>query len=69
MTKAFNELGRLTMKGVRQIHGRGVDAFVVFLGNIPSAAFDKQAEAQDRARGLVGEGWKREQVRIKRIRV
>jgi len=69
MTNAFNELARLSQKGVRQIHERGTDAFVVMIGSFGVAAFDRAESAQDRARSAVSEGWKRQDVRIKRVRV
>lgn len=66
---AFEKLARYTKKGVEQIHEKGTDAFVVMIGAYGIAAFDKVESAQDRARRAVGEGWQREQIRVKRVRV
>lgn len=69
MSGAFEKLARLTKKGVDQIHEKGTDAFVVMIGGFGIAAFDKVERAQDRARRAVDEGWQRQQIRVKRVRV
>jgi len=65
----WNELAGTTQRGVKQIHEKGVDAFVVLVGGFGTFASSNVKESQDAARRWVDTGIARERVRIKRVTV
>lgn len=65
----WNETARVAKKNIAAIHDSGVDAFVVFVGAFAFSADRDVEKSKEAARTLAASGIRREQIRVRRIKV